>query len=92
MCESCVGAAQSSHAFCLWVWPWSIMALFVVYCVLFVVCCLGYPVWMPSCFVCGWFKWLRAIRAVEILSPVFSLGYHVGDAQLVFLLVLDRMV
>ena len=37
-----------------------------------VVCCLGYPVWMLSCFWFDWwFEWLKAIRAVEILSPVF---------------------
>ena len=39
----------------------------------------------PVVFGCGWFEWLSAARAVEILSPISSLGYHVGDAQLIFL-------
>ena len=61
------------------------MALCVVYYVMFDVCCLGYLVWIPIVFGCGWFEWLNAVRAVEILSPMSSLGYPVGDAQLVFL-------
>ena len=44
MCELCVCAARLCRAFCLWVWPWSSMALCVVCYVMFDVCYLGYPV------------------------------------------------
>ena len=44
---------------------------------------LGYLVWMLGWLCCWWFKWLGAIRAMEILSPVFSLGCPVEDARLV---------
>ena len=40
---------------------------------------------MSNYFGCGWFEWPRVVQAVEILSPVFSLGYPVEDVQLVFL-------
>ena len=59
------------------------MALCVVCSVLFGVSCLDAQLFL----VCWWFEWLRAVRAVEIPSPVFSLGCPVGDAQLVSCLV-----
>ena len=79
MCESCVGAAQLCRAFCLRAWPWSGMAQCAV-----CVCCLLCAFWgiLLGCLVvfgCWWFEWLKAVRAVEIPSPVFSLGCPVGN-------------
>ena len=85
MCESCVGAARLCRALCLW-FGYGVAWL----CVLFIMRYLLYAIWgiLFGCLVvfgCGWFEWLSAVRAVEILSPMSSLGYLDGDAQLVFL-------
>ena len=65
-------------------------------CVLFVVFYLMCAVWSilfgcPVVFGCGWFEWLSAIRAVEILSPVFSWGILSGKPSWFSCLVLDQM-